>query len=117
AYILEEELPAESEEDSPVPIFCGWQNHYDTETRLCDFWLSIFLAWEGEQYKRYDEHQIERCYTHDEIRKALTENGFELIDTFGGYDFSAPASDAHRWYFVARAVPGNTAQQVILPNE
>lgn len=122
AYILEEELPPEEplpgeEARESVPIYCGWQNHYDKETGLCDFWLSIFLAWDGDRYRRYDEHQLERCYTHDEIRAALEENGFELVGTFGGYDFSVPAEDSHRWYFVARAVPGNTDQQVIPKEE
>lgn len=117
AYILEEELPPEEPlpgeaPGEPVPIYCGWQNNYDKETRLCDFWLSIFLAWEKGSYQRYDEHQIERCYTHEEIRTALEENGFELVGTFGGYAFEAPTEDTHRWYFVARAVPGNTDQQI-----
>lgn len=113
AYILEEELPAESEDETPVPIYCGWQNEYDGETRLCDFWLSIFLSWEAGSYKRYDEHQIERCYTHAEIERALTENGFELVGTFAGYGFETPTEETPRWYFVARAVPGNTDQQVV----
>lgn len=118
AYILEDELPPEEpldgeEAGAPVPIYCGWQNHYDAESRLCDFWLSIFLAWEEGSYKRYDEHQRERCYTHEEARAALEENGFELLGTYAGYGFEAPREDTPRWYFVARAVPGNTDQQVV----
>lgn len=119
AYILEEELPPDelpSEEErasDPVPIYCGWQNHYDEKTRLCDFWLSIFLKWDENGYRRYDEHQIERCYTYDEIKAALEENGFELVGRFGGCDFQAPTESDERWYFVARAVAGNTDQQVI----
>ena len=113
AYILEEELPPEAEGEEPVPIYCGWQNHYDEKTRLCDFWLSIFLKWDESGYRRYDEHQVERCYTYDEIKTALEGNGFELVGTFGGYDFSAASENSERWYFVARAVLGNTDQQVI----
>lgn len=118
AYILEEELPAEEPLDgeeplNPVPIYCGWQNSYDKETRLCDFWLSIFLEWEKGSYRRYDEHQIERCYDYDEIVTLLTENGFELVGCYGGYDFSAPQADTPRWYFVARAIPGNTDQKIV----
>jgi SAM-dependent methyltransferase len=121
SYILEDELPPEEPlpgEDPlpPVPIYCGWQNHYDKDTRLCDFWLSIFLAWKEGQYQRYDEHQLERCYTHREIQTALEENGFRLIGTFAGYDFESPTEDTHRWYFVARAVLGNTDQQIVAPD-
>ena len=118
AYILEEELPSEEglpgeAPSEPVPIYCGWQNRYDREAGLCDFWLSIFLAWENENYKRYDEHQIERCYPYEEIRAALEENGFELVGCYGGYTFETPTEDTNRWYFVARAVPGNTDQQIV----
>ena len=112
AYILEEELPAE-EGEAPVPIYCGWQNHYDEKTRLCDFWLSIFLRWDEAGYRRYDEHQIERCYDYGEIKSALEENGFALVGAFGGFDFSEPTEKTERWYFVARAVAGNTDQQVV----
>lgn len=117
SYILEEELPPDEDGGDSVPIYCGWQNHYDKKTRLCDFWLSIFLEWETGSYRRYDEHQLERCYTLEEIRSALENNGFELVGVFGGYDFEKPEETTPRWYFVARAVPGNTDQQVIGKNE
>lgn len=118
AYVLEDELPPEEPLEGepagdPVPIYCGWQNEYNKKTRLCDFWLSLFLGWEKDSYRRYDEHQVERCYTYEEVRRALEENGFELVGTYSGYHFEEVKEDTQRWYFVARAVPGNTDQQVI----
>ena len=117
AYIFDDELPAETTEDGetlpPVPVYCGWQNSYDKDTKRCDFLLSIFLSWADGKYTRYDEEQQERCYTHDEVKQALEENGFELLGTYGDYDFGETHEKTERWYFVARAVEGNTDQQVI----
>ena len=96
AYVLESE-------DEYGAVFCGWQNFYDTESRICDFYLSVFKE-DGEgKYLREDEQQKERCYTKDEITDALADSGFELIGIYKDYKFSAPEDDTERWYFVARA--------------
>ena len=97
AYVLEDET-----EDGRA-IYCGWQNFYDSETRICDFYLSVFEEDEDGKYYRSDEQQKERCYSREEIEKALCDTGFELVGVFGGYDMSEPAEDCERWYFVARA--------------
>ncbi len=98
AYILEDE------DDEGNRVYCGWQNFYDAESRLCDFYLSVFC--EGKErgaYLREDEKQTERCYTKEEIEKALTENGFELQGVFSDFDFSLPNETTERYYFIAKA--------------
>lgn len=84
--------------------FCVWQNFYDDETRLCDFYLTLFEETEDGKYERSDEEQRERCYTLDEIEKALVSTGFELLDVFAGTDKSEPTEKTERWHFVARAI-------------
>ena len=97
AYVLEDET-----EDGRA-IYCGWQNFYDRDSRICDFYLSVFEEDEDGGYYRSDEQQKERCYTKEEITNALCNTGFELVDVFGGYDMSVPDEKCERWYFVARA--------------
>ena len=97
AYILEDE-----NEDGGA-IYCGWQNFYDRESRVCDFYLSVFEEGENGQYYRDDEHQRERCYTKEEIENALVSTGFELLGVYNGLDFEALTPTDERWYFVARA--------------
>lgn len=92
AYILEDES-----------VFCGWQNFYDRETKICDFYLSVFEEDEDGAYIRSDEHQRERCYTLEEVKETLSECGFELIGVFGDLEFGEPSEDCERWYFVTRA--------------
>ncbi len=97
AYVLEDE------QDGEGAIFCGWQNFYDPESCLCDFYLSVFTEDEDGRYIREDEHQIERCYTRQEVEGLLKECGFCLLGVFSDLDFGAPKDCAERWYFVARA--------------
>ena len=97
SYILEDE-----NEDGGA-IFCGWQNSYDKESRICNFYLSVFEEEEDGSYYRADEEQKERCYTQDEIKNALEKCGFEFIAVFSDVDFSPVKENSERLYFVARA--------------
>lgn len=101
AYVLEDEQPTS---DGTADVFCAWQNHYDADTRICDFDLSIFEEQPDGSYLRSDEHQQERCYTMEEITAALTDAGMELLGVFADWDFSAPDEKTERWYFCARAI-------------
>ena len=97
AYVLE------SEEDDGSLIFCGWQNEYDRESGVCDFYLSVFREDEEGRYTREDEHQRERCYTQKELLDLLEECGFEPLGVFGDFDFSDPVEKTERFYIAARA--------------
>ena len=97
AYILEDE------NDDGGAIFCGWQNSYDRESRVCSFYLSVFEEGENGEYYRADEEQRERCYTVDEIKNTLAKSGFEFIDVFSDVEFSGATESSERLYFVARA--------------
>lgn len=92
AYILEDE-----------GIFCGWQNFYDKKSKICDFYLSVFKEDDDGSYVREDEHQRERCYGLDAVKRLLVENGFELVGVYSDFDFGEIREDTERWYFVARA--------------
>ena len=93
------------EDDCGADAFCVWQNSYDKETRLCDFKLTVFERDEDGKgsYLRRDEEQCERCYTMDEIKSALVDNGFELIGFFADFSFTPASEQNERWYVVARA--------------
>lgn len=97
AYVLEDES-----EDGGA-IYCGWQNFYDGESKICDFYLSVFKENEDGSYFRADEQQKERCYEKDEICSALACAGFELVGIYSDYGLSEPTESTERWYFVARA--------------
>lgn len=84
-------------------VYCGWQNEYDENTKLCNFYLTVFTEEENGSFSRADEVQTERCYSEEEIRSALESSGFDVLGFFGDYQLSAPTHDCERWYVVARA--------------
>ncbi len=92
----------ENSEDDGASFFCGWQNFYDREKKLCNFYLTVFEEGENGEYFRSDEQQTERCYELPEINEALEKTGFELVGIFSDFDFSDISSDSERAYFVAR---------------
>ncbi len=96
AYILEDECDGRA-------VYCGWQNEYDEDSGICDFYLALFEEDGDGAYIRSDEHQRERCYTFDKIKQMLTECKLELVGVFSDYDFSSPEDTTERWYIVARA--------------
>lgn len=83
-------------------VFCAWQNSYDPDSRLCDFYLSVFSENGEGTYERNDENQTERCYSVAEISNTLTGCGFELLAVCGGFDFQEARPDSERIYFAAR---------------
>ena len=95
AYVLESEEGGRS-------AYCGWQNEYEEESRLCRFYLSVFTEEEDGRYSRTDEEQLERCYTREELTAALTRAGFEEISFFGDLHFGAPEEPTERWYVAAK---------------
>ena len=102
AYVLEDELDG-YEDEPPRAVFCGWQNSFDKESGICDFYLTVFDENEDGTYSRSDEHQRERCYSLDIIKNQLEHTGFEFLGVFGDFEFSAPSETAERWYIAARA--------------
>lgn len=92
------------EDDCGEDAFCVWQNFYDEKTKLCEFSLTVFERDENsESYIRRDELQVERCYSMEEIKNALKNNGFELVGMYSDFEFREAKDTDERWYIVARA--------------
>ena len=96
SYIFEN-----SEEDS-ASFFCGWQNYYDRESKICNFYLTVFEEGENGEYFRSDEQQSERCYDVAEVNEILEKTGFEPLGVFSDFEFSELSENSERAYFVAR---------------
>lgn len=91
AYVLEDE-----------GIYCGWQNIYDKDSRICDFYTTVFTENEDGTYSRFDDYEREYCFTQKEVEKLLLKCGFELVSVDGDIDGSAVEKDTERLYFTAK---------------
>ena len=81
---------------------CIWQNYYDTKTKLCDFYITLFEECPDGRYERYDDEQRERMYTLSDMKKMLEKSGFEFIGAYSDFDFSEATDNSERIYIAAR---------------
>lgn len=82
-------------------IFYVWENSYDNETKLCEFFLTFFVENEGV-YERIDEYHVERCYEEAQIEKALEKTGFKDIKKYGDMSLEMPKNDEERVFYLAK---------------
>ena len=87
------------EEDGAV---CIWENDYDPESRLCDFYITLFKEEADGRYERYDDEETERMYTLSEIKSALAETGMEFIGAYSDFDFNVGSDESERIYIAAK---------------
>ena len=82
--------------------FCTWQNDYDPQSRLCDFYITLFKENGDGTYERYDEEQSEKMYKISDLKKALLKEGFEFIGAYSDFDFTEAKDSDERIYIVAK---------------
>lgn len=82
--------------------FCVWQNNYDSRSRICDFYITLFNENKSGSYDRFDEVQTERMYTVRAMRSHLERSGFEVIGAYSDFSFTAATDESERIYFAAR---------------
>ena len=88
-------------------LLCAWQNDYDAQKGVCDFYLSFFEELPDGSYSRCDDVERERVYSRRQIENALKAANMELCAVWSGdtFDSLAPVTDSDdRWMFVARVV-------------
>lgn len=84
-------------------VFCVWQNFYDAKKRKCDFDLTFFVKnKEGNTYVRKQEHQVQTCFSHEEVLCAVEGSGFSLLGVYSGPDMSPLSQKAEKRYYVIR---------------
>lgn len=82
-------------------IFYTWQNYFDEDENICEFYLSFFKEDGNGMYYRFDEDHIERAYKVDEIIHMLKSAGFSRIDYYNAFTFDNPSETDERINFVA----------------
>lgn len=81
---------------------CIWQNYYDRDSELCNFYITMFSENEDGLYERSDDEQCERMYRLDLIKKMLIDAGFEFIGAYSDYSFNEATDEDERIYIAAR---------------
>ena len=82
-----------------------WENYYDEDERINEFYTNFFIKDEKTgKYDRYEEYHYERAYEISDIIGLIEEAGLEFLGVFDELSFFPPEEDSQRIYFVAREV-------------
>lgn len=82
-------------------IFYIWQNFYDDEDDICQFFLTFFKSEDGIDFKRIDEVHLEKAYRVEEIIDLLKKAGFDSVDYYHAFTFDPINDRTERINFVA----------------
>ena len=92
-------------------VFYVWENDYDESEKLCDFYLTFFVK-EEEKYSRFEEVHTERAYSEEEIEKALSKNGFEVIEKLDGFTENNATKTSERIMYVCKNINSIQAKHI-----
>lgn len=81
-------------------IFYTWENEFNEENNLCNFYLTFFIETEDEKFERFDEHHIEKVYKIEEIEELLFKVGFKKVDHYKAFSFDSLEYTTERINFV-----------------
>lgn len=96
-HIIGNNTFVEDQED----VFYTWQNYYDENKHICEFYLTFFFSEDGENFERFDEEHKEKAYKIEEIVELLKEAGFRDINYYEAFGFEEPVEKTERINFVA----------------
>ena len=85
-----------------------WENTYFSDKHLNQYELTIFTKDEDNRYTKYEETHLQRGYTLDQIKSALTEAGMTYVTSYSAFTTNDVSENDERIYVIARE-SGKTA--------
>ncbi len=82
-------------------VFCVWQNHLYADNKTVGLTLDFFLK-NGGLYERKTESFKETAYTDEELIKAVTENGFSVLNIYRENSFEPVKDTDERAVYVIK---------------
>lgn len=82
--------------------FCVWQNCYNANSGICDFYITLFENDGNGKYTRCDDIQREKMYTLRSIKNSLAACNLEFVAAYSDFEFNTGDDTNDRIYIVAR---------------
>ena len=79
-----------------------WENYYDEEERINEFYTNFFVENSDGLYERYEEFHYEKGYTIEEIKELLGMAGLEFEAVYDELTFEEPKEESQKVFFVAK---------------
>lgn len=96
--LLADNTIAEAREDSSFI----WDNYYDEEERINEYDLTLFIKESDNLYRRYTETHYQRCYSLEEVKKALMESGLTFVAAYDAFTREPVRDNSERIYLLAQ---------------
>lgn len=81
-----------------------WENYYDEEERINEYYINFFVKNSGGTYDRTQEEHYERAYSLDEIKRFIRKSGMRFEAAYDAFTFEPAREDSERIYVVAREI-------------
>ena len=87
--------------DEREDVYCVWRTEYEKRSRICSYWMDLFIQKPDGGWSRSGEEHRQRAYSVEELKVWLMEAGFNRVRTFGDCRMAAPRDNEQRIYFSA----------------
>lgn len=84
-----------------------WENYFDEETNINEYYLSVFVRGEDGRYDKYEEEHYQRGYTLEEITEAVEMAGLKMEKIYEAFSDSEGKEENDRVYVVVRKTDSN----------
>lgn len=78
-----------------------WENYYDTENKINEYDLTLYIKDEDDRYDRYEETHIQRAYSIAEVKELLAQAGLKFLACYDAFTRNEPDDTSERVYFIA----------------
>ena len=78
-----------------------WENYYDEDSEINEYYLNIFVKDNDGRYERYEEVHHEKAYEIDVIKDLINKSGLKLLNIYDAYTFDEPKETSERIFFIA----------------
>ena len=100
AYKLREILGGNTYVLDEDDIYYVWQSEFFEEEKICELELNFFCRQEDGSYLRFDEYQIQRAYSPDEITEIVEGVGLDVTGIYKPFEFLTFSENDERIFFV-----------------
>ena len=81
-----------------------WENYYDEEERINEYYLNFFVKNGGGTYDRTQEEHYEREYSLEEIKGFIEKSGMRFEAAYDAFTFEPAREDSERICVIAREI-------------
>ncbi len=81
-----------------------WENEFDAKSRINTYYLTLYIADEKspDLFYRFMEEHFQRAYTEEEVARAISGSGLELLEVLDSETMASPTEATERVYFICQ---------------